>query len=125
MKTLAKISGGTAALTVLALALAGSAFAQESCRKPQSSVNIPDGQSASKDEMIQAQTAVNAFLDEMNTYLECLDERAKVLPEGESGRRARVINDARYTAARDEMQDLAEKFNLQVRVYKLRSERPN
>lgn len=125
MKTLAKLSGAMAALTVLLLFAAGSATAQESCRKPQSTVNIPDGQSASKEQMIQAQTDVNAFLDEMNAYLECLDERAKGLPEGESGKRARVINDARYTAARDEMQDLAEKFNLQVRVYKLRSERPN
>lgn len=124
MKTLAKLSGGVAALALL-LAVAGGAVAQEACRKPQATVNIPDGQVASKDLMIQAQTEVNAFLDKMNTYLECLDARAQELPDGEAGQRARVINDARYTAARDEMQELAEKFNLQVRVYKLRSERPN
>jgi len=124
MNTLARFTGGTAAVLLL-FAAAGTALAQEGCRKPQSTVNIPDGQSASREEMIAAQTAVNAFLDTMNTYLECLDERARELPEGEDGRRARVINDARYTAARDEMQALAEKFNLQVRVYKLRTERPN
>ena len=123
MKTLGNLTGATAALTLLVAA--GAAQAQDSCRKPQASVTIPDGQVASKEQMIQAQTQVNAFLDKMNVYLECLDARAQELPDGEAGQRARVINDARYTAARDEMQELAEKFNLQVRVYKLRSERPN
>jgi hypothetical protein len=108
-----------------AAVLAQPAAAQSSCDKPESGIVVPDGQTASEEEMLSTQLAVNEFLDRMNAYLECLDARMQELPEGEDGERARFINGARYTAALDEMQDLAEKFITQVRVFKLRSERPD
>ncbi|MEO0974797.1 MAG: hypothetical protein AAFX85_17050 [Pseudomonadota bacterium] len=122
MKHSAKIAHGVAVALLLTL---GTSAAQESCRKPEADIVIPDGEAATKDQMIDAQAKVNTFLDKMNGYLECLDERNGALPADESGNRARIINEARYRAALDEMQGLAEKFNLQVRVYKLRSERPD
>jgi hypothetical protein len=107
-----------------ALTMGAPAVAAQTCDKPTADVTIPDGQAASREEMLAAQRAVNEHIDAMNAYLECLDKRSEELPEGEAGDRARAINDARYNAARDEVLRLADEFNRQVRIYQVRRERP-
>ena len=60
------------AAVFLGMMMAGAANA---CTKPSFNAAIPDGQGASEDEMLSTQQAVNRYLDDMNTYLECLDQR--------------------------------------------------
>lgn len=113
-------------LTGITIALASLPVAAQQCVKPEASeIVIPNAQTATRDEMLAAQQAVNVYVEQMNDYLACLDERSTALPEGADGDRARAINDARYNAARDELQRLAEQFNTQVRAWKVRQERPD
>jgi hypothetical protein len=115
-----------AAVAALLMGLQVSAQTSSDCRKPSArDITIPDGQVASREEMLSTRKAVNDYVEQMNVFLECLDQRSSTLPEGEDGARARDINDARYNAARDEMLRLAERFNVQVRAYQVRQERPD
>jgi hypothetical protein len=109
---------------VLSLGLSASALAQNCVKPAAAEIDIPDGESATREQMLETQQLVNAYVDKMNGYLTCLDERSAELPEGEAGDRARAINDARYNAARDELMQVAESFNTQVRIYRIRQETP-
>ena len=90
------------------------AFAE--CSK-EAAPTIPDGASASEDEMKAGQQAVKAYIASSNAYLECLDAEgvaagAEELPEFKD---ARVSN---YNAAVDEQTAVADSFNAAVKAFK-------
>lgn len=109
------------AISVAILLIAQSALA---CEYP-SRVDVPDGATASKDEMISAQRGVKAYMAAMEEYLNCIegDEAAAVLALGEDvddeakRQRAEMFN-KKYNAAVEQMNLVAEEFNVQVRAYK-------
>ena len=84
--------------------LVGMAFSSASvaCEKPENPV-IPNGDSASGSDMLEAKKAVEAFLEAAEVYLEC----ARV-----SSQKDRMIAD---------MEDVADKFNKELRNYKAKS----
>ncbi len=93
-----------------------------------SRADVPDGATASKDEMIAGQRGVKSYMSEMEEYLSCIEaeEAAAVLALGpevdESAKRQREeLFNKRYNAAVEEMNLVAEEFNIQVRTYKARS----
>jgi hypothetical protein len=109
---------------VLALGLtAGSAHA--ACSYPKAPEKIPDGRSATLDEMRAAQLAVKDYDKAINTYTDCLnleydgeiskggtnlsDQQKKELEK----RRAQKQN-----AAVDEDQQVASRLNEQIRIFK-------
>jgi hypothetical protein len=84
-------------MTVLWAALAMPAFA---CEKPSAPTSIPDGASASKEDMLTAKKAVDAFKIGMEEYLAC--EKNTMKKDG----------------ATAELLKVADRFNAQVRAFK-------
>jgi hypothetical protein len=112
------------AISVAFIFLAQSSLA---CDYPQR-VDVPDGETASKDEMISGQRDVKSYISAMETYLACIEaeEASALLAVGEETddetklQREEMFN-KKYNAAVEEMNLVAEEFNVQVRAYKARS----
>ena len=102
---------------------------------------LPDGNTASKDDMIAAQTAVKAFLAAVDEYLVCLEQEEKdsiaALPEidesdeeavagreAETRRRDDLLS-KRFDAANEEKFLFGEQWNQQVRAFNERKPEQN
>lgn len=98
--------------------------AQAECVYPEKKVDMPDGATATKDQMIDTQKAVKAYIADMEAYLACLkEEHAAAMAEmGEEDKEAAAKREAMFTkrhdAAVDEMHLVGARFNEQVRAYK-------
>lgn len=87
-------------------------------------VQIPNGTTATKDEMLEGQRGVKAFVANMEVYLECIVNEEKmaraaieeISPEDEQ-QREDMLN-KKYNAAVDEMERLAAQFNVEVQAYR-------
>lgn len=112
--------------TTVSIALLLAAQNALACDYPQR-ITIPDGATASKEEMIAGQKNVKAYVASMDEYLACIEaeEAQAVLSLGdvdEDVKRQRAIMfDKKYNAAVEEENLVAEEFNVQVRAYKARS----
>jgi hypothetical protein len=112
----------------LVFALGSAAHAQATCTYPRAPDTIPDGNTASKEEMIAAKNEVNRYNTEMNAYLDCLkleinaatpkdpsklskDEKAKAEEQEK-------ILTQKNNAAVDELQAIVGRFNDQLKAYK-------
>ena len=112
------------ALGCMALALPLSSLA---CDYPDK-INVPDGSTASKDELIAAQQAVKQYISDMDTYLECIVEEEKLArqamddldPEVEQQREEMLTK--KYNAGVDEEKRVEAEWNATVQAYKKRSE---
>jgi division protein CdvB (Snf7/Vps24/ESCRT-III family) len=108
------------ALSFSIIFAANSAFA---CDYP-NRVLIPNGNSATKEEMIEGQRGVKTYVADMEIYLECIVEEDKearnsvdgITPEDEQ-ERDDLVN-KRYNAAVDEMERVAAQFNAEVQAYR-------
>ena len=84
---------------------------------------IPNGSSASKDELMLAKEDVNTYLAGIDEYLTCIetDEKDAVDlledPDAEELKRRDDVLGKKFDAANDEKALLGEEFNLQVRAY--------
>ena len=111
------------ALSVAMLFIAQAAFA---CDYPQR-VDMPNGATATKDEMIAGQKDVKKYMANMDSYLACIeaDEAQAVIELGEideeTSRQREEMFNKKYNAAVEEMNLVAEEFNIQVRAYKAKS----
>jgi hypothetical protein len=70
------------------------------CERPSAPTSIPDGASASKEEMLAAKKAVDAFKSGMEEYFTCEKSSAK------------------KEAAGAELVKVADRFNAQVKAFK-------
>lgn len=90
--------------------------------------NVPDGTTASKDEMIEGQRGVKAYMGAMEKYLSCIEAAEQDAVAGsddvdETAKQQKIdMYNKKYNAAVDEMNLVAEEFNVQVRVYKERNQ---
>jgi hypothetical protein len=124
MKNLIRVVAASVLLVAPAFGLA--------CEYPERPT-LPDGSTASKDDMIAAQTAVKAFLAAVDEYLDCIeqeekdaienlpevdesDEEAVKAWEEEIKRRDELLS-KRFDAANEEKFLFGEKWNQQVRAY--------
>lgn len=89
------------------------------CELPQTP-SLPNGSLDSLETMTQGQAAVHDFMAESNLYLDCLSE---VVDEHEHTEEQRVSAVERHNRMVTLMEQLAEEFNQQVRVFKAREER--
>jgi hypothetical protein len=111
-----------AATLFLAAAPAGLA-----CDYPQRA-EVPDGATATKDEMLAGQAAVKDYMTAMETYLACIEKAEKdtvasmpdITDEERASRDAALTK--KYNAAVQEMELVAARFNEEVRAYKENSE---
>ncbi|HZX24242.1 MAG TPA: hypothetical protein VFF18_11940 [Woeseiaceae bacterium] len=107
------------------LGLAGfAAAAQAECVYPEQNVDMPNGTTATQEEMIAAQKAVKAYMADMEAYLACLKEEhaAAAAEAGDVDEEVAAKRDAMFTkrhdAAVDQMHLVGARFNEQVRAYK-------
>lgn len=89
-----------AAFTVL---LAAAAVPALGCERPAAPGSIPDGNTASKEEMLAAKKEVDAFKISVEEYLACEKSTAK------------------KDAAGAELVKVADRFNAQVKAFKAKS----
>ncbi len=86
--------------------------------------DLPDGISASKDDMMAGQTSVKAFMASMEEYLACIEKEEEAAvgalvasDDDERANREATFN-KKYNAAVEDMELVAARFNEQVRAYK-------
>ena len=115
MKTLAT------ALLFTASCLSVSAFA--ACEQP-SMVTIPDGKTATMDELLTVQTGVKAYMAEMEEYLACVNEELEAGGD-DAPAQFKALMVTRHNAAVTEMETVAATFNEQVAAYKAANETPS
>ena len=70
------------------------------CDRPSAPTSIPDGASASKEDMLAAKKAVDAFKSGMEEYFTC------------------EKNGSKLSSAQEELVKVADRFNVQVRAFK-------
>jgi hypothetical protein len=103
-------------LAALAVACAASTVAYaDDCVLPPAPSKIPDGSTASEQEMVSAMQTLKQYNGDVDTYLKCLDFEAK------QNRLTKTEEERRHNDAVDAMTKIAAKFNEQVRTFKAKS----
>ena len=101
------------------LIVAPMAFACDYPERP----DIPDGSTASKEELLAAKDDVGAFLAGVDDYLTCIETAEKEAvaeaesPSTEDLKRRDEMLGSKFDAANDEKALVGEEFNQQVRAY--------
>lgn len=110
-----------ACLSGLLFAAAGIA-----CEYPQSP-SVPDGSSASKEEMIAGQQETNAYIKELEAYQQCLVDaeetaRAELGEEAEPEilKQREDVLTKKFNAAHDDMLKAAAAFNAELKEFNSR-----
>jgi len=115
---------------ITALILAGglaAAQAHAACNYPVAPGKFPDGNQASKDEMLAAKGQVVQYNKDMETYMTCIQGEydAKVAAETQAtpDQKAEMarVQDQKHNAAVQELQSVADRFNEQLRVWKAKN----
>ncbi|MBX3703899.1 MAG: hypothetical protein KF822_09015 [Steroidobacteraceae bacterium] len=111
--------------TIALIALLAAGTAQAACIYPRPPERVPDGRTASYEEMVAAQKAVKQFNDDVNSYNACLDMEVTALEKSgmyDDNRISefRAIQAKKNNAAVDEVQAIADRFNEQLRIFKAR-----
>jgi len=107
------------AIGCLLFIIAPLAFACDYPERP----SIPDGSTASKDELLAAKQAVNTYLAGVDTYLTCVEDEEKAAvaaldnPDPDDLKRRDEMLSKKFDAANDEKALVGEDFNQQVRAY--------
>jgi hypothetical protein len=115
-------------LFIVAALAAGSAHA--ACSYPKAPAQLPDGASATLEQMVAAQKAVKAYNDEIKAYTDCLklEHDATVAKEGdkltkEQKEEMEKMQVQKNNAAVDEAEQVTARFNEQVKAFKTKSDK--
>jgi hypothetical protein len=104
-----------ACLTLATGLLSLNAFA--ACENPSMILTLPDGATASLDEMVAAQTAVKTYMTDMETYLACLNEDIEATGD-DAASEFKTLMVTRYNTAVVELETVAAAFNQQLQAYR-------
>ena len=114
MNSLIKISFGTLFLLSSSIAIA--------CDYPERP-SMPDGSTASKDELLAAKDSVQDFMAKVDEYLSCIEGEEKAAveemdnPSEEEMQRRDAMLNKKFDAANEEKALLGEQFNQEIRAY--------
>lgn len=88
--------------------------------------SMPDGSTASKDELLAAKNSVQDFMAKVDEYLNCIEGQEKAAVEAmdnpseeEMQRRDGMLN-KKFDAANEEKALLGEQFNQEIRAYNMK-----
>ena len=108
----------------------GAGLAQAECIYPKAPGSIPDGSTATEQEMIDGMKAVKEYNAQVTAYLSCLDMemQARIDAAGAEAppdqiAQIKAIQAKRHNAAVEELESHANRFNEQVKLYKARSKK--
>ncbi len=99
---------------LVAAGAAGGAAA--ACENPPM-VAVPDGKTATMDQLLQAQADVKTYMASMEAYLACLNEELTSAGE-DAPAEFKSLMVTRHNTAVSEMEAVAQAFNEQVRAYR-------
>ena len=114
------------AACLVALGTVGAVPASEAaCTYPKAPSSIPDGKTASLDEMKAAQAVVKQFVTDMEAYIKCIDEDnppaaagAPLTEEAKKAQDARErVRTQKHNAAVADEEAVADRFNAQRKAY--------
>ena len=89
------------------------------CNYPKMDFVIPNGATATMENMVAGQTNVKSYLADMDAYLNCLDsDLSKVSESLDNYADIQELSDSKYNAAVDEMKEVEGQWNEAVRAYK-------
>ena len=89
------------------------------CNYPKMDFVIPNGATATMENMVAGQTNVKSYLADMDAYLNCLDsDLSKVSENLDNYADIQELSDSKYNAAVDEMKEVEGQWNEAVRAYK-------
>jgi hypothetical protein len=92
------------------------AFAAAACDNP-TMVKIPDGKTATMDQLLAAQGEVKTYMKAMEDFLACID--AEAASKGDDAPADyKTLMVTRHNTAVTEMESVAAAFNEQVKAYK-------
>lgn len=114
-----------ALLPALLVAVAAASAAYADCTPPTIDAKIPDGNTATMDEMLAAKRAISTSNAAVETYTACLqaEQAAKIAAGGtdmKDDQKVKISTEYmnRQNAEVEKLQKLADQFNVEVRNYK-------
>jgi len=108
-------------LIVSLVFLSCSFAAHADCVFPKAPATIPDGKTASEQEMIAAMAAFKAYNEDVTKFGSCLEDETKSKSAGTAQlMQLKTMQTKKLNAAVDELQAKAKLFNEQVRAFKAR-----
>jgi hypothetical protein len=100
------------------------------CPYPAAPEKLPDGASATLEEMVAGQKAVKVYDKAINDYVACIDrELEEAIKKGGDQLKPQQKTDMqhveaqKHNAAIDQLQSIADRFNEQVKVFKARTDK--
>lgn len=113
---------------LLLTGLLGMGAAQADCIYPKAPASMPDGASATEQQMLDGMKAVKEYNKEVTAYLSCLDmemqsriDAAGAEAPADQVAQIRAITAKRHNAAVEELEAHAARFNEQVKAFKART----
>jgi hypothetical protein len=113
---------------LLLMGLLSAGYAHAGCIYPKAPASIPDGATATEQEMLDGMKAVKEYNNQVTAYLSCLDMemQARIDAAGADApadqvAQIRAITAKRHNAAVEELEAHAARFNEQVKAFKARS----
>jgi hypothetical protein len=115
-----------------ALLLAGilGSAAHGECVYPKAPTSMPDGMTATQEEMVAGMQTIKEYNDQVTAYLECLDKETQARieaagPDAPADKIAQIkaIHSKRHNAAVEELEANAARFNEQVKAFKGRDKK--
>lgn len=100
--------------------LSNLAFAESECVEPNQPI-IPDGNIASKNQMIDASKAIKSFQSELGTYRDCLTKESAAIDTIEPTEETAAKKSAllvKHNASVDNEEKIAGDFNIALQAYK-------
>jgi len=94
------------------------------CDYPAPPKGLPDGATASKEEMLAGVKMISTYQADMTEYLTCIEADEVVSTQAladddEDGKKqSKAMFDKKYNAAVDEQTKTVEQFNVEIRAYK-------
>lgn len=115
--------------TLLAGLLATAAASAE-CSYPKAPSGLPDGATATQDQMVEGMKTIKEYNTQVTGYLNCLETEMNTRIEAagpdapaDQVEQIKAIHNKRHNAAVEELESNAARFNEQVKVYKAREKK--
>ena len=117
-------------ITGTLLACLAAATASADCSYPKSPSGLPDGSTATQEEMVGGMKAIKDYNNQVTAYLECLESEMNTRIEAagpdapaDQVEQIKAIHNKRHNAAVDELEQTAARFNEQVKTFKARDKK--
>jgi hypothetical protein len=117
-------------ITGTLLACLAAATASADCTYPKAPSGLPDGATATQEQMVGGMKAIKEYNSSVTTYLTCLESEMNTRIESAGSdapadqvEQIKAIHNKRHNAAVEELESTAARFNEQVKVFKAREKK--